>query len=367
MAVIIGVSSLLYTNSLVKTLAAEEQVRVELWAEATRQLANTNLEDKDFGFLLQVLQNNKTVPVILTDNEGNIVSYKNLDSVKAGDETYLRHQLDIMKEQNDSILIDLGGDDRNYIYYKNSIILTKLTWYPLIQMGVILLFILVSYFAFSASRKAEQNKVWVGLSKETAHQLGTPTSSMLAWIELLKGRNAVPDILPEMEKDVKRLEKITERFSKVGSIPKIKPVSLEPVLNNTFEYLRPRSSGKVRFELNLPDQLSPVPLNVSLFEWVLENICKNALDAMEGEGVIKISVKENAAVFTIDISDTGKGIPKSKQKTIFKPGYTTKERGWGLGLSLTKRIVEEYHHGKIFVHNSDINKGTTFRILLNKA
>lgn len=234
-------------------------------------------------------------------------------------------------------------------------------------MGVILLFILVSYFAFSASRKAEQNKVWVGLSKETAHQLGTPTSSMLAWIELLKSRQAVPDILPEMEKDVKRLEKITERFSKVGSRPKIKPVSLEDLLKNTIEYLRPRSSDKVKFELHLPDQLSPVPLNAPLFEWVIENICKNALDAIAGNGFIKIDVKEHSGNFTIDITDSGKGIAKSKQKTIFKPGYTTKERGWGLGLSLTKRIVEEYHHGKIFVHNSDLNKGTTFRIVLNKS
>jgi len=316
---------------------------------------------------LQVLQNNKTVPVILTDKEGNIVSYKNLDSIKARDEKYLKRQLDLMKDQNDSILIDLGGGDRNYIYYKKSIILTKLIWYPYIQMIVILLFILVSYFAFSTSRKAEQNKVWVGLSKETAHQLGTPTSSMLAWIELLKSKNAVPDILPEMEKDVKRLEKITERFSKVGSRPKMKPVRMDETLKNTIEYLRPRSSGKVKFELNMPEQLSPVPLNAPLFEWVIENICKNALDAIEGKGSIKITVKENAGNFTIDITDTGKGIAKSKQKTIFKPGYTTKERGWGLGLSLTKRIVEEYHNGKIFVHNSDINKGTTFRIILNKS
>jgi signal transduction histidine kinase len=365
-AVIIGISSLYYTNILVKRLALEEQKKIELWAEATRQLADISLQEKDFSFLLQVIQNNQTIPVILADERGNIIGFRNLDSLRISNDQYLQRQLTIMKEEHEPIVIVLGEQDKNYIYYKNSIILQQLTWYPYIQFGVILLFILVSYFAFSVSRKAEQDKVWVGLTKETAHQLGTPTSSLLAWIELLKGRGVDDHLVSELEKDVKRLEKITERFSKVGSKPKLQLSNVNEVVGKAVEYLQSRSSAKVEFIVEFGQEDIHAPLNSPLLEWVIENICKNAMDAIEGSGVIRISIKPNDRWIVIDIKDNGKGIPKSALRHVFKPGFTTKERGWGLGLSLSKRIIEEYHHGRIFVSHSELNKGTTFRIMLRK-
>ncbi|PLW98672.1 MAG: ATP-binding protein, partial [Marinilabiliales bacterium] len=242
----------------------------------------------------------------------------------------------------------------------------QLSYYPYIQLGVIFLFILVSYFAFSVSRKAEQNQVWVGMSKETAHQLGTPISSLLAWLELLKIEGVRQDVYQEVEKDVKRLETITERFSKIGSAPVLKPINIVEVIDNAVQYIKSRASKKIQFVVDQPNDEILIPLNVALFEWVIENICKNAIDAMDGNGTIEINVQDHTQVVYIDIKDTGKGIPKSKFKTIFQPGYTTKERGWGLGLSLTKRIIESYHSGKVFIKSSELGKGTVFRIALKR-
>lgn len=366
-AVLIGIGSLTYTNKLVRELSAEERQKIELWAEATQQLISADYENSDLSFQLLVIQNNNSVPVIQTDSSGKIITYRNLDSTKvANNPNYLYDQLEIMKVENDSMVIDLGDGDHNYLYYRDSIFLRKLQYFPYVQLGVIVLFILVSYFAFSSSRKAEQNKVWVGLSKETAHQLGTPTSSLNAWVELLKQENPSSNTVSELEKDVQRLEKITERFSKIGSKPVLEPTRLHDVLQTSVNYLLSRSSSNISFDLLNDDRDIMVPLNQALFEWVIENVCKNAMDAMSGRGNVKIRVEDHTQIVYIDVSDHGKGIPKSRHKAIFKPGYTTKERGWGLGLSLSKRIIETYHEGKIFVLNSEPDKDTTFRIVLKK-
>ncbi len=363
-AAIIGVGSLLYTNRLVKVLALEEKKKVELWAEATRQLADINLTGQDFGFPLHVVQYNTTIPVILVDQDENIIEKRNLDSLKMKNPEYVRRQLQKMKDENLPIEVDLGDGLVHYVYYRNSTLLTKLTYYPYIQLGVILLFILVAYLAFSASRKAEQNQVWVGLSKETAHQLGTPTSSLIGWVELLKEKHADKKLVNELEKDAGRLEQITERFSKIGSKPVLRNENIGEVLQDSMDYMRSRTSEQVKLILESEDAGTMAPINRALFQWVVENLCKNAMDAMDGSGSLKISVKKQGKQVSIDFDDTGKGIPKNRQKTIFKPGYTTKQRGWGLGLSLAKRIIEIYHRGKIFVLQSEPGTGTTIRIIL---
>ena len=272
-----------------------------------------------------------------------------------------------MKKDNDPIEIVLLDGNKNFIYYKESILLTRLFYFPIIQFGVISLFLVVSYIAFSASRKAEQNQVWVGMAKETAHQLGTPTSSLMASLELLRLKKVDEKVVTEFEKDVNRLEKITERFSKIGSAPKLKKQDIIKVLAHAIQYIKARSSEKVKFNPNFSenDQVL-VPFNSSLFEWVIENLFKNAIDSMEGNGTISINIDDRIQFLFIDIIDEGKGLPKSKYKTIFQPGYTTKQRGWGLGLSLSKRIIEMYHDGKIFVNHSEIDKGTNMRIVLKK-
>lgn len=365
-AVIIGIGSLYYTKQLVEKLANEERKKVELWAKATKQIIDSENNDNSLLFLIEVIQNNETIPVIIVDENDSILQMRNLDSVKMQNPTYVRKRLTDMKDFSKPIEISLGENIKQYLYYDRSIILTKLMYYPYIQLSVILLFIIVAYLAFSSSRKAEQNQVWVGLSKETAHQLGTPISSLMAWMEMLRLKYPEQELIAEFEKDVKRLEKITQRFSKIGSKPKLANENLTEVIGSAIAYLKTRTSGKTEFSLVAPDNPVLVPLNAALFEWVVENICKNAIDAIEGYGKIKVEIIDNSKFVFIDISDNGKGIHRSKHKTIFKPGYTTKERGWGLGLSLTKRIVEEYHSGKIFVSGSEIGKGTTFRIILNR-
>jgi len=365
-AILIGIGSLLYTNKLVGSLKVEEQKKVKLWAEATERLADVTISNQDDGFLLEVITNNETIPVMWVDQNDKIISARNLDSLKSENPEYLNRQLEKMKDENEPILMDLGDNFKNYIYYRNSILLTKLAYYPYFQLAIILLFMLVSYFAFSESRKAEQNQVWVGLSKETAHQLGTPTSALMAWTELAREKYPDSDMISELEKDVDRLEKITERFSKIGSKPILKNENLIQILQDTIEYLKTRTPGQIKYQLIYEKEKLLIPLCSSLFEWVIENICKNSVDAMDGNGTIQISLKENTRICFLDIHDTGKGIPKSKHKTIFKPGYTTKQRGWGLGLSLAKRIIENYHSGKIFVQQSEPEKGTTIRIMLNK-
>ncbi len=374
-AILIGFSSLWYTNNLVKKLETEEQKKVKLWAEATSLVVNPggldslslNLEAQYFEFVVKVLENNETVPVIIIDENDNLFHARNIDSVKINNPKYLKRLIEKMKEECEPIEINMKPiiEETQYLYYTQSTILVKLTYYPFVQLLVILLFILVAYFAFSSSRKAEQNQVWVGLSKETAHQLGTPISSLMAWMEMLKLQDTDEQLVEEFGKDVNRLEKITERFSKIGSKPILKPADLNEIVDDAIDYLKTRSSKNIDYQVSMPEVPVVVPVNASLFEWVLENTCKNAMDAIDGRGTIKISIIDNEKFVFVDISDTGKGIPRSKHKTIFKPGYTTKERGWGLGLSLTKRIVEEYHGGKIFVSHSEPGKGTTIRVILN--
>jgi two-component system, sporulation sensor kinase D len=281
------------------------------------------------------------------------------------DKNMLKKMIEGMASQNPPVEIFLSEGKTSYIFYKDSFLLSKLKYYPFIQLFIIGLFVLVSYWLFSLARKGEQNLVWVGMAKETAHQLGTPLSSMLAWMEILKSGQVSNQTIAEMEKDLSRLETITDRFSKIGSVPKLEKNDVIKVLNNVLSYVKTRSSEKVQFRLNADNELY-VKLNIPLFEWVIENLLKNAIDAMDGEGIITIEVTDQSQVVYVDVTDTGKGIPSSKQNTVFQPGYTTKKRGWGLGLSLAKRIIDEYHNGKIFVKWSEPGKGTTFRIVLKK-
>jgi signal transduction histidine kinase len=364
-AILTGLGSLVYTRFLVNILKAEERIKVEQWAEATRLI--TMPDSSHTEFLSSIIENNISVPVILTDGTDAITGSKNFDEIRTRDPEYLSFQLEKIKKKNKPIIIDYGNGYTNLIYYKDSIILTQLNYYPYVQLGIILLFILVAYLAFRSSRKAEENQVWVGLSKETAHQLGTPTSSLAGWIEMLQHKYPQLSISRELALDVERLEKITERFSKIGSKPVLVNENIIDIISNTIEYLKSRTSSKVRFITEFdPNYKIEVPLNTALFEWVIENISKNAIDAMEGEGEINIRVTETEKNVLIDITDTGKGIPKSSFKKIFTPGYTTKQRGWGLGLSLTKRIVEEFHKGRIFVRHSELGKGSCIRIVLNR-
>ncbi|MBN2613288.1 MAG: HAMP domain-containing histidine kinase [Bacteroidales bacterium] len=363
-AVFIGISSLWYTNILVKKLAAEEKKRIELWAEAQENVIKT---DENLEFYFKVLKNNETIPVIVVDSVSDSIQFhRNLNPKKVDNQKYIRRRLEKMKNENEPFNIYISENDHQLLYYGRSTIIEKLTYYPYVQLGIILLFIVVSYFAFSTARKTEQNKVWVGLSKETAHQLGTPISSLLALLEIMKLRESDNEMLLELEKDIRRLEKITERFSKIGSKPVLNKENIHEVIERAIRYLKTRSSEKVKYQLQAPPYELTTAINAELFEWVIENVCKNAIDAIDGDGTIEINITDHTQVVYIDISDTGRGIPKSKFKTIFKPGYTTKERGWGLGLSLSKRIVEEYHDGKIFVNESELGVGTKIRIVLKK-
>lgn len=383
-ALIIGIATSWYTNIMVKKLEREEKLKMETWVAATEQLNNIKVGEETHyvDFLLEIIKNNTTIPVITVDENGNMLIARNLklfdnrnqpvdggmnlNSIGSKSKKYLTRQLAKMKAQHDPILIELG-DSKQFFYYKDSYILTRIQLYPIIQLAIIFLFVFLAYFGFSSTRQAEQNQVWVGMSKETAHQLGTPISSLMAWVELLKTEEAGPEIFREVEKDVKRLETIADRFSKIGSTPVLLPENLLAVLDNSVRYLQNRTSDKIKFVLHFGDlDELYVPLNLTLFEWVVENICKNAIDAMDGSGQINIYVKDQNQVVYLDITDSGKGIQKSNYKVVFQPGYTTKPRGWGLGLSLVKRIIENYHNGKIFVRNSEINRGTTFRIVLKK-
>ncbi|MDA3819650.1 MAG: HAMP domain-containing sensor histidine kinase [Candidatus Delongbacteria bacterium] len=366
-AVLIGAGSLFYTNNLMEKLSQEERKRVELWAQANKEIQKAN-PNQDISFIFQVLLSNKTIPVMLVDENDSIISSRNLDSAKMAVPRIRKNILEEMKRKQDPIVIELLNGNKNFIYYKDSTLLTQLYYYPFVQLAIIALFIIVSYFAFSISRKSEQNHVWLGMSRETAHQLGTPISSLMGWVEVLKLENPDSPTLKEVEKDVKRLEKVAERFSKIGSQPSLSPVKLKDSLEESVAYLQSRSSKKISFSINFaadPDLV--VEINKNLFEWVIENLCKNAIDAMGGEGNLEINVSASDNQVYIDVSDQGKSIPKSRQKTIFNPGYTTKERGWGLGLSLSKRIIESYHKGKIFVKHSDPKSGTTIRIILKKS
>ncbi len=441
-----------YTNELFNKIKIDERKKVELWAEATKQLSK---DLSDYGFVLKVVSDNTTVPVILADESGTPITSRNLDPAKEKDKAYLLQQMEIMRKMqepieiniykgqknylyyqdsklfselknvlddlvksfisevavnsasvpviytdstkltviasgnidslkikdtvylkstitdmaahNQPIEVEFGDGSKSYIFYQESMLLTQLKYYPFVMFGIVGLFLLIAYLLFSTARKVEQNQVWVGMAKETAHQLGTPLSSLIAWLEYLKSNGLAQDTAVEIEKDIKRLETITERFSKIGSTPKLDKVDLVGVLNEAVNYIKLRTSKNVVFKIDTGNQKEVIAqLNTPLFEWVIENLCKNAVDAMSGSGSITISITDQTQFVYIDITDTGKGIPKSKYKTVFEPGYTTKRRGWGLGLSLTKRIIENYHSGKIFVKSSEIDKGTTFRIVLNK-
>jgi nitrogen-specific signal transduction histidine kinase len=365
-AVFIGMGSLIYTGNLVGKLKVEERENIELWAEATRLISLSD-NNQNVDFLSLIIDNNNTVPVILTDESDSIISIRNINIEKTYDPEYLRKILNKFKEYNEPIIVELNKSHYNLIYYNDSIILSMLIYYPYIQLGIILLLILVSYVAFRSSQKAEQNQVWVGMSKETAHQLGTPTSSLAGWIELLEQKHPEVSITKELALDVERLEKVTERFSRIGSKPVLIKENIVDIISRTIEYLKSRTSSKIKFthDYSMKKEIL-VPVNAALFEWVIENVCKNAIDSMEGKGDINIRITDSDKNALIDISDSGKGIPKSLIKKIFNPGFTTKQRGWGLGLSLAKRIIEEYHNGRIFVRHSEVGKGSSIRIIISK-
>lgn len=360
---VIALASLFYTNSLVEKLANEESKRMGLVAEATKMVANPNGKS-DITFLFRVIRDNETVPVIWADADDNIISWRNLDSLSAiEDPNYLPEKLIEMREAHEPIEIPIADGGVQFIYFENSILIDLLAYYPYMQLSIIGLFIVISYFAFSSSRNAEQNQVWVGMAKETAHQLGTPLSSLIGWVEYLKSIGVEENIVEELGKDVTRLETITDRFSKIGSKPSFDEVDIKESTDKVINYLRSRISDKVEITVEGASNLQ-TQICIPLFEWVIENVTKNAVDAMEGKGSINVNISRENNTTIIDISDTGKGIPKAQFSKVFKPGFTTKKRGWGLGLSLVKRIVEEYHNGKIYVKSSEIGKGSTFRIEL---
>lgn len=361
-AIIIAVSTFFVTSSLADSLAQEEKSKMQLWAAATSELATMDT-DCDVKFVQSVITRNTTIPVILTgDSLTDILSYRNID-LENTDSGQLRQMAKEFAAINDPIEIDLGNGEKQYICYGESKLLKNLSYYPIVYIVVFLLYALLLTVVLIALKRAEQNRVWIGLTKETAHQLGTPISSLLAWTEILKSRYPEDDMLPEMEHDVQRLRTIAERFSQVGSKQELALSDLNAVTKKAFDYMRARISKKINMEFSATGDIQ-VMLNAPLFEWVMENLCKNAVDAMENDGTIRVQVRQNGNCAVIDISDTGKGLPIKNYKRIFYPGFTTKKRGWGLGLSLAKRIIEEYHHGKIYVKHSEIGKGTTFRIEL---
>ena len=354
-AVIIAIASLLVSHFLVRDLSKEEQGRMEVWAQAYHAL-NAADENTDLTLVLNVLEGNNTIPVVVMNSDGIITDFRNLD-----DTLHIEQVARRMVQSGDTIRVD-----DQLVCYDESIMLKRLQAWPYVQLGIVLIFVVVAIFALLSSKKAEQNKVWVGLSKETAHQLGTPVSSLMAWVEMLKEQYPDDDLLPEMDKDVKRLQLIAERFSKIGSLPEPVESSVNEVMTHVVSYMDRRTSNKVQMISQMPEHEVIVRMNASLFEWVIENLCKNAVDAMEGAGTITLTLTDEDHRIVIEVSDTGKGIRKKDLKNVFTPGFTTKKRGWGLGLSLAKRIVEEYHKGRIYVKQSELGKGTTFRIEMPK-
>jgi len=380
-AILIAAFSIIFTNNLVKELKKEERKKIELWAQATKNLVNIS-SDGDFSLAINVITENKKIPLILVDECDSILEYRNLitysklDSLltfkvklfkeKKITNNFLKQELKVMKEENSTpIEVNFIGD-KQFIYYKDSNILNMLRYYPFYQLGFILIFFIIAYIIFSSAKKSEQNKVWAGMAKETAHQLATPLSSLIAWSELLKDSEINADTLNEINKDLRRLETITDRFSKIGSVPALKNYQINELLGNFLEYLEKRLPQKIEIIKKFPEDSIFVSANKTLFEWAIENLCKNATDSMKGNGKIEFNITSNDYEVNIFIRDYGQGIAKNKINQIFLPGYTSKKSGWGLGLSLTKRIVEEYHNGEIFVSSSEENYGTTFCIKLKK-
>ena len=356
------------TYSFFKRFKNEERLKMEIVATAMKEFATNQDLEADVSLEDKIIKSNTNIPMILVDENGNIGanSYLNLDPVKAKNPAFLLKQLEIMKEQNSPIEINFAKNRTQYIYYRNSDLLNKLSYYPLALILILTLFLTVIYMMFTSSKVAEQNKLWTGMAKETAHQIGTPLSSLLGWIAILKMENADDKYVDEIEKDVHRLNTIANRFSKIGSLPTLKKLDIIAVTKNAYEYLEYRSSKQISFSFNTSETNLYSTINDELYSWVIENLIKNAIDAMLGKGELAVAITADAKKIKIDITDTGKGMAKSQFKKIFKPGFTTKKRGWGLGLSLSKRIIEDYHKGKIVVKNSEINKGTTFQIVLDK-
>lgn len=380
-AVMIAVASLLVSHFLIRDLASEERHRMEVWAEAMRSL-NMADENTDLNLVLKVINENNTIPVIVLDSKGEAQTFRNVVGLEGVDDVdSLKKASKLGREwleAGNNIKIELGGKvgetsnavgyDYIQVCYDESLMLKRLAVYPIVQLGVVMIFVVVAIFALLTSKRAEQNKIWVGLSKETAHQLGTPISSLMAWMEILKESYPEDALIPEMDKDVRRLQLIADRFSKIGSLPEPVPASLHNVLDHVMDYMVRRTSNKVKIVKIMPKDDIIIKLNASLFEWVIENLAKNAIDAMGGvPGTVTLRVEDAGEKAVIEVSDTGRGIRRKDVGNVFRPGFTTKERGWGLGLSLAKRIVEEYHHGKIWVKSSELGKGTTFRIELPKG
>ncbi len=367
-AITIGLFTLVYTDNLTNQLKEEERKSVVIWTQAIKQITQSEVGEDELALTLEVISQNTTIPIIILEEDSTINSHRNIPLQKENEEQALQKALSRMMAQSEPITIDLGENEIQYLYYDDSVLIKKLEWFPIIQLSVVALFILVAYLAFSGARKAEQDQVWVGMSKETAHQLGTPTSSLLGWVDLLKLKEENSDIAEELGKDVERLQVITDRFSKIGSKPELNEQPLLLAIEEIVNYLKRRISANINIDIHNEEQpYIMVNINKVLFQWVIENLCKNAIDAINGKGNIDVFISKQNGHVLIDIKDTGKGLARKQFKTIFKPGYTTKMRGWGLGLSLAKRIVEGYHGGKLFVKDSELGKGTTFRIVLPKA
>lgn len=370
-AILVAVSSLFVSKTLTDNLKREEHGRMEVWAEAMKSLSKAD-GNTDLSLVLKVLNENDYIPVILLDRRGNVTDYRNVSLRGANRADSLRDARQLALNwiaEGHVIRVTIDNVDNSYINvcYDESLILKRLTIFPFVQLAVVVIFVVLAVFALLASKRAEQNRVWAGLSKETAHQLGTPISSLMAWVEVLKEEYPDDTLIPELDKDVSRLRLISDRFSKIGSKPELAMVSLQEVLAHVVDYIDRRTSHNVVIRCQLPDHDVMVNINAALFEWVIENLCKNAVDAMDGgPGTISIAVMETGQKVAIDVADTGKGISKKNIKNVFRPGFTTKKRGWGLGLSLAKRIIEEYHKGRIFVKSSEVGVGTTFRIELVK-
>lgn len=376
-AVFIAVASLVVSHILIRDLATEEHNKMEVWAEAMRTLNRAD-ENTDINLVLKVINGNNTIPVIVLDSNGNVQAYRNIDikDCENAEDTMrfvqymgrklMREDRDIRIAIDDNNTDSISSADYINVCYDDSVMLRRLASYPYIQLGVVMIFVVIAIFALLTSKRAEQNKVWVGLSKETAHQLGTPISSLMAWVEILKETYPDDDLIPEMNKDVKRLQLIADRFSKIGSLPEPVDTDLKEVMEHVIDYMDRRTSNKVKMVRDFPEGDIVVKINASLFEWVIENLSKNAVDAMGGEGTITLRIFEEPTKAVIEVTDTGKGIRKKDIRNVFRPGFTTKKRGWGLGLSLAKRIIEEYHKGKIWVKSSEVGVGTTFRIELKK-
>ncbi len=371
------------SNRIVRELASQERERMEIWADATKAIVAHETDNSDIAlpgsadidFLLRIIEGNRNIPVLLTDSDDNILLYRNFNlpepvdtlhpySISEKNSKYLNDKLASMKKTNNIIHITISPDNEQMLYYEDSRLLKMLNYFPYIMLVIMLLFITVVYYAVTSTKKAEQNRVWVGLSKETAHQLGTPISSLMAWIELLKSRDIDPTVTEEMDKDVNRLSTIASRFGKIGSRPAMTPVDVNTAVSNTTRYMAARISSRIALKVNLCQQPLIVSMSAPLLEWVMENLIKNAVDAMKADGVITVTTSRTPRYALISVSDTGKGITHNHFKKIFNPGYTTKKRGWGLGLTLAKRIVEQYHHGHIYVASSEPGKGTTFNIEL---